>query len=448
MRSIPSALCVLAFASLSSAQTSDPFIFVANNGNLEGSVSSMRVNSDGSLSLVDRIVTGSRTSTSLPCGGCNAYAISISPSGTHLATAHAAGQFPEDFIVYEVASDGMLSIAASITVPQGGLDLDWVRDDLLSVAITDLGGANELRLYDFDAVAGTLTLADAEPGGTFLTSVAVHPTGQWIVTNDSFANTIRLWRVTGSSLALIDAIALPISGVAVEWTPDGRFLFAAGGISFGGQAFSGFSFESEGEVLTEMPSSPFMSPGDSPKGFAFTPGGLFMFVSHGRDATIRVFSLDPVTGEATDTGESFDVGSQGTLQGMDTLDGRLFALDNSTAIDGLAGAYAFDVDPGTGALGPVGGAPVLTGGISPNDVASWAGTVCPGDVADDLGFAGADGQVSFGDFLFALTLLGPCPGGAPGCDFDLADDFGFEGGDGQVSFGDFLFALTVLGPCS
>ncbi len=81
--------------------------------------------------------------------------------------------------------------------------------------------------------------------------------------------------------------------------------------------------------------------------------------------------------------------------------------------------------------------------------APWlAGTAeCPGDVADDFGFAGADGQVSFGDFLFALTILGPCPGGTPGCDFDIADDFGFEGSDGQVSFGDFLFALTVLGPC-
>ncbi len=77
----------------------------------------------------------------------------------------------------------------------------------------------------------------------------------------------------------------------------------------------------------------------------------------------------------------------------------------------------------------------------------FGGAPCPGDVADDFGSAGADGQVSFGDFLFALTILGPCPGGTPGCDFDIADDFGTEGADGQVSFGDFLFALTVLGPC-
>ncbi len=75
------------------------------------------------------------------------------------------------------------------------------------------------------------------------------------------------------------------------------------------------------------------------------------------------------------------------------------------------------------------------------------GAACPGDIADDFGFPGGDGQVSFGDFLLALGLLGPCPGGTPGCDFDIADDFGFAGGDGQVSFGDFLLALGLLGPC-
>ena len=73
--------------------------------------------------------------------------------------------------------------------------------------------------------------------------------------------------------------------------------------------------------------------------------------------------------------------------------------------------------------------------------------VCVGDIADDFGFPGADGQVSFGDFLALLTLLGPCPGGTPGCTGDIADDFGFPGADGQVSFGDFLALLTLLGPC-
>ncbi len=72
---------------------------------------------------------------------------------------------------------------------------------------------------------------------------------------------------------------------------------------------------------------------------------------------------------------------------------------------------------------------------------------CVGDIADDFGLAGGDGQVSFGDFLFMLGLLGPCPGGAPGCVGDIADDFGLPSPDGQVSFGDFLSLLGLLGPC-
>jgi hypothetical protein len=73
---------------------------------------------------------------------------------------------------------------------------------------------------------------------------------------------------------------------------------------------------------------------------------------------------------------------------------------------------------------------------------------CPGDIADDFGSLGADDQVSFGDFLALLGLIGPCPGVTPGCTGDIADDFGSLGGDGQVSFGDFLALLGLIGPCA
>ncbi len=80
---------------------------------------------------------------------------------------------------------------------------------------------------------------------------------------------------------------------------------------------------------------------------------------------------------------------------------------------------------------------------------------CPGDIADDFGTlppqGGPDGQVGFGDFLALLGLVGPCPGGVPGCIGDFADDFGTlppQGGpDGQVGFGDFLALLGLVGLC-
>lgn len=69
--------------------------------------------------------------------------------------------------------------------------------------------------------------------------------------------------------------------------------------------------------------------------------------------------------------------------------------------------------------------------------------VCTGDIADDFGTIGnSDGAVTFGDFLALLSLVGPCPGGTPGCTGDLADTFANPVPDGTVDFGDFLFMLS------
>ncbi|MEZ6164187.1 MAG: GC-type dockerin domain-anchored protein [Phycisphaerales bacterium] len=392
------------------AQSSLPAIFVANEGNLEGSVSSLLVESDGSLTFIDRVITGSRSTTSQPCPGCNSYAIDLSPNGRYLATSHASGNGPENFTVYEVASDASLSIVEVITVPQGGLDLAWVRDDLLAVCITDLSGSNELRLYNWDGVSQQLTLADTDVSGSFLTSVAVHPSGRWIVCNDSFANTARVYEINGDQATLNQTIGFGVYGVSIAFSPDGSFAYAAGGISAGGHAFAGFSFDDSSGMLSELPGSPFTSPGSSPKGFAFSTDGELLFVSHGSDATIRSFSLD-AGGVPTSLGTSFDVGLQGTLQGMDTLEGRLFAMDDSTAIDGVSGAYSFDINPITGALTPIAGSPVPTLGISPNDVVAW-------DPASDClpDFTG-DGVLNFFDvsaFINAFNANDPAA--------DLNDD--------------------------
>ncbi len=100
-------------------------------------------------------------------------------------------------------------------------------------------------------------------------------------------------------------------------------------------------------------------------------------------------------------------------------------------------------DPVTADTG-IGPAPVIDMGAIEFQLAP---APCPGDIADDFGTLGADGMVSFGDFLALLGLIGPCPGGTPGCTGDIADDFGTLGADGMVSFGDFLAMLGLIGPC-
>lgn len=70
---------------------------------------------------------------------------------------------------------------------------------------------------------------------------------------------------------------------------------------------------------------------------------------------------------------------------------------------------------------------------------------CVGDISSSSSMP--DGQVGFDDFLALLGLIGPCPGGAPGCTGDIADEFGTTGADGEIGFGDFLALLGLIGPC-
>jgi hypothetical protein len=74
-------------------------------------------------------------------------------------------------------------------------------------------------------------------------------------------------------------------------------------------------------------------------------------------------------------------------------------------------------------------------------------SICIGDIADEFGTLGADGEVGFGDYLALLGLIGLCPGGTPGCTGDIADEFGNLGGDGVVDFGDFLALVSLIGSC-
>jgi 6-phosphogluconolactonase (cycloisomerase 2 family)/uncharacterized protein (DUF433 family) len=393
-------VAVSAGAACAFGQATDPMVFVANNGNLEGSLSSLRIEADGSLTLIDRVVTGTRSSTSQPCAGCNSYAVSISPNGRFLATIHASGSSTENITVYSVDADGMLTVRRELGFAQTGLDIQWVRDDLLAFTVTNFGGLNELRLYRWIPATDSLTLTDIDSAGSFFTSIALHPNREWLYANDSGSNLVRQFQIDGNSATLGQTLSIPVFGTALQIAGDGAFLYAAGGISAGGNAFAGYTIDPADGALTLIGTGPFTSPGASPKGFAVSDDVLF--VSHGTDATIRSFLVDPVTGVPTNTGNSFDVGLQGTLREMATLDGRLFALDETTALDGVRGVYAFDVSP-DGSFGVVSGTPVDTGGVSPNDIAVWGGVSAGCNIAD---LAEPFGELTFADigaFLDAFT---------------------------------------------
>ena len=86
--------------------------------------------------------------------------------------------------------DATLEPVATLTTPDSPLAVLWLRDDLLAVTRTSLSLPNLVIFYRVDAELGTITQIDSKTTGTFTTSLALHPGGQFLYAQDSNARTI------------------------------------------------------------------------------------------------------------------------------------------------------------------------------------------------------------------------------------------------------------------
>lgn len=417
-----------ALASASIAQTDFPTIFVANDGNLEGSVSSFSIASNGAPVFIHKLVTGARASINDDQPGCNVIAIDISPNGRYLATGHATGSLSGDYVsIISVAPDGTMGLGQQYLMPETTYSVAWISDDYLAVTQTIAFGTNQLVVLHYEPDSLALTEVSRIYCGTFATRVLKHPTLPILYVNDSGSSN-RLWSFTvdeGGHLALKQNLPTSHYPLGIELDRIGRYLFAAGGISSGGHAFSVFALDDSGN-MTLVPGSPFNSPGQSPKGFTVHPDNAMLFVEHGTDATLRSFAFNDHTGVPTSLGGMFDVGLQGTLGGSDSYRDWLYVTDESTAIDGIRGLYCLAINFANGQLTPVTPLPVETNGITPESVLIWAPP--PGCRAD----MNADGTLDFFDVMMFLQLFS---------DHDARADFT---GDALFDFFDAALFLQEL----
>ena len=430
-----SALALISLWAAPSAwgQAADRAIFVANNGNLEGSVTAFAVNADGTLALVNRVITGTRPTMSDPCPGCNPYEISITPNGQYLVTGHASTNDPyEQLSFFEVAGDGSIAEIAAFSVPGTPMDVAWITDELVAVTRTD-PSPNKVVIYQFDPAVPSLTEIDLENVGTFSTYLAVHPSRQYLYVNDSgSADTLRAFSIApNGTLTLIDTEPTgSYYNLELTISPDGTKLYAAGGIT---HVVLGFHIAPDGK-LTPMAGSPFPEFGSSPSNVAVSTNNQYLLVGHGTDATVRTASINQTTGGLTYTGYMFDIGLQGTLGDVQALDNLFFVTDNSTAIDGIMGVYSFTLAPNGSFTqnGPI----TWTDGIGPRSIAVWKPIVVPGDL-------NCDGSIDFGDinpFILALTDPAAWQEAYPTCPLANGD----INADGALDFGDINPFVALL----
>jgi 6-phosphogluconolactonase (cycloisomerase 2 family) len=429
------ALVLLGAVPLALGQAGGPTLFVANNGNLEGSVSAMAIEPDGSLSLINRVITGTRPNTSTPCSGCNPYEIALSPGGLYLATGHASGtNVIEQITIYKVAADGSVSFVMAEPIAATPMDVAWVSDELLVATMVD-PVPNLLLLLRFDPAVPSLTLVDSEPVGSFSTYIAVHPSRQYVYVNDSgSARMLRAFRVEANdTLTLIDSeYTGSYYNLELTVTHDGTRLYAAGGITY---VVGGYDIAGDG-TLTPISGQPFATGSLSPSNVFSSPDDAFLLVGIGNDATVRSAAIKEDTGELIFTSFFHDVGLQGTLGDVAALDDLVFVTDNSSALDDATGVQVLRL--GTdGSFTPLGGV-VPTGGISPRSLALWKPPFGVGDL-------NCDGAVDTADIDgFVLALVDPAAYAAafPACNYLLADC----NGDGAVDTADIdAFVALIVG---
>lgn len=412
-------------AAPAAGQSSVPAIFVANNGNLEGSVSSLTVAPDGSLAFRQRIVLGSVPSSQFHHPGLNANAISISPNGRWLAVGHAtASTTVEQISVLEVLPDAGIELAFTFTTPDSPLDVEWVNDSLLAATRSSTGGTSHVHLYQVDPEMARAVPTGSAVSGGFNTWIAVHPSRELLFTQQTGGgNLVRTFAVAsdGSLTQLATAPNGAVYPLGLGVSPDGTLLYSGGGISAGGHAVSGFTIDPESGGLTPIPGSPWTSPGQSPKQVAVSGDQSFAYVAHGTDSTIRGFEIG-AGGALTDIGVTFDVGVQGSLGEIAIAGDLLFATDRDTILDGQRGVYSFTIGP-DGELtqnGPL----VDTQGIAPNSIAVWV----PAPLEPDLD---GDGVVDGDDLAVLLGSWGACAA----CPADLNGDGVVDGEDLAVLIG-------------
>jgi len=429
------------------AQSTQSAIFVSNNGNLEGSVTAFRVNADGSLAFANKIVTGTRTTTSQPCAGCNAYEISLSPDGRHVVLAHAAGDL-DGLSFLKVNADSTVTMVAQLSLPAGlgtPLDVTWLNNEYVAVTRTDTS-PDRIPVYRFDPTVPSVT--EQAPvtvtTGNGLGYLATHPSGLYLYANDSGLRTVTAYSVSPTGvLAVIDTepTGAPFP-LELTVSPDGTKLYSAGGISDGSNKVLGFAIAGDG-TLSPLRNAPYISQGNSPSNVFVDDTNTHVVVGHGTDATCRTMGIDPGTGELTPTGVSFDVGLQGTLGDVRVAGGNVFVTDNSTATDGLMGVYSFTlgVDGSLTMNGPI----LSSQGTAPRSIAAWVVApkpLCPADIAPA---PDGDGTVDVQDLLAVIGAWGACVD-PRNCPADIAPA-GPPIGDDTVDVQDLLAVISAWGAC-
>jgi 6-phosphogluconolactonase len=271
---------------------------------------------------------------------------------------YAANAGANTISIYNVASDGSLTLAATPTPAQGSNPYNMVIDPSGKyLLVTNSSLSDSISVFSIDSGSGALTPVSGSP------FFANDTPGEILITTSNFVYVTnpRIGSVTAFTFNPTSACGAlcPIAGSpfaadsgANGLATDGsaRFLYVAnpsaanpGSTTVGN--ISAFTIGGTG-VLQTIAGSPFTSAvGSGPSALVVDPGGRFLFATTpGGNYSIWCFNIDPTTGQlAPSIGSPFSVAAGGLFTIIDPTGPFLYI--GSQSAHGVA-AYTYDQNSG------------------------------------------------------------------------------------------------------
>lgn len=317
--------------------------------------------------------------------------LTVSGNGTHrFSTPVVNGAAYAVTIAIQPAGQSCFVTNGSGTVGNAGvIDITVACPHFVYVANKD---SSDISAYRMDPFSGALAAVAGSPfaAGVAPSFVAIHPGGRHAYVANRGSRDISVFGIDAASgaLALIGTIAAAAgrAPVAIAFAAGGQRMYVAerdiGASGLSDAPDSGSIATHDIDSATGMPASAPGAPavtGLAANAIALDPTGRYAYVAEGVlfAGSIRVFAVDPVGGALAEI-----VGS--TLYAPDassiavTPDGKFaYAASTSVSLHGYIPTvgllHAFAIDPVSGALAPVGGAPLAFGDGFPGALALGAG---------------------------------------------------------------------------
>jgi len=280
-----------------------------------------------------------------------------------------AGDFGGSLILgFSIETNGALTPLPSAAARAGGTLISLALDPsnrFLYAAGPEAGIVG----YSVDATTGLLTPVPGSPYdvGPPIGSVTIDPTGRFVYVLQLLGPGLLGYKIDPSTGALTPIPGSPFAGLFGHVTvdPTGRFLYAFEGI--GDVDIDEYTIDQHTGALTLSPRSPFTAP-VGVAGAAVDPAGRFLYVWDSNlvdtEASNQIvgFFINPFSGALTPLpGAPVPIGPVPNALTVDPTGRFLYLVDGETVI-------GYSIDPLSGALRPLAGSPVLTG-LGPSGIA-------------------------------------------------------------------------------